>query len=59
MDRKRYDFWTTVFLIIAVASAFVFDSGYIPKWAAGSIGIMAATMSIYTYFRYGGGKPNG
>jgi hypothetical protein len=58
MSEKTYRFWTTLCLILAVASAFLFDGAGHLNWLVGVVGIVAAIASACIYFYNSTSEPD-
>ncbi len=54
MNPKTYNDITLVCILVAVFSALTFSSEYLPNWATGGLGVAAAVVAVFLYFRYGG-----
>jgi hypothetical protein len=57
MSEKTYGFWTTLCLVIAVASAFLFDKAGHLSWLVGAAGVAAAVVAVSIYFYNSGSEP--
>jgi hypothetical protein len=50
MNDRSYDRLANVLMLVAVASALMFDAGVLPKIVIGAVGGIAALASVYMYF---------